>query len=46
MKNLVIKKLTDFERENITATETKGLINTCNCDGKNVPRETVKERDE
>lgn len=27
MKNLVIQRLTDFERENFMATETKELIN-------------------
>jgi len=44
VKNLAIQRLTDFERENIMATETKDLIK--NPDGKNVPRETVKEMDE
>jgi len=42
--NLIVRPRTDFERENIMATETKKLIN--NCDGKNVPRETVKDMDE
>jgi hypothetical protein len=40
----VIQRLANFESENIMATETKELIN--NCDGKNVPRETVKEMGE
>jgi hypothetical protein len=35
VKNFVIQRLTDFERENIMATETKELIN--NCDGKKSP---------
>jgi len=44
VKNLVIQSLADFEGENIMAMETKKLIN--NCDGKNIPQETVKEMDE
>jgi hypothetical protein len=44
VKNLVIQRLANIERQNIMAEETKELIN--NCDGKNVPRETVKEMDE
>jgi len=40
----VIQSLPDSERENIMATEAKKRIN--NCDGKNIPRETVKEMDE
>ena len=43
VKNLVIQRLTDFERENIMATETKELIKKC--DDKNAPRENGKEMD-
>jgi len=43
VKNLVIQRLTDFQCENIKATEKKGLIN--NSDGKNVLRETVRWTD-